>query len=93
MTQEQIEQFVEQNDLSEDAHFKVIVEEFGEFADACSKGDRIKQREELADFAITVRVMAELLGIDLEEAVEEKMEYNLQKSGEKTEGGKVKDDV
>lgn len=49
--------------------------------------------EEMADVLVTLHVMADMLGIDLKEAYNRKMEYNLQKTAQKNEDGKVTDDV
>lgn len=49
--------------------------------------------EEMADVLVTVHVMADMLNIDVKEAYNRKMEYNLQKSAQKNDDGKVTDDV
>jgi len=49
--------------------------------------------EEMADVLVTVFSMAEALDIDIEEAYKRKMEYNMQKTGDKDSNGKVTDDA
>ena len=48
--------------------------------------------EEAADALITVHVLCELIGIDVAQAYQDKMQYNLTKSGRTDENGKVIDD-
>jgi len=48
--------------------------------------------EELADVLVTLHVLADMLGIDAQEAYRKKMEYNMKKSSSKDENGKVTDD-
>ena len=94
MSEGKIPEFIEQAEIGDrDAHFKVMVEEMGELSEALNEDDRAAQAEELADLRVTVEVMAELLGVDLDAAFEKKMEYNLRKTASKTEGGKVVDDA
>ena len=49
--------------------------------------------EEMADVLVTMHVMADMLGIDLKKAYDLKMDYNLEKTAEKDDSGKVTDDV
>ena len=53
---------------------------------------RAMMAEELADVRITVDLLAKMLQIDIEEAERAKMMYNLTKSGDTDESGKVTDD-
>ena len=48
--------------------------------------------EEMADVLVTIHVLADMLGIDIEKAYQKKMMYNLEKSSDKDENGKVTDD-
>lgn len=49
--------------------------------------------EEAADVVFTVFLLADLLGMDLRKRFDEKSRYNLQKSGERDENGKIIDDA
>lgn len=73
--------------------FSQVQEEVGEVEDAINDGDFEQAEQELADVAVTVFTMADTLNVDLERLYVEKMEHNLQKSGELTETGKVVDDA
>ena len=53
---------------------------------------RAMMAEELADVRVTIDLLAKMLQIDIEEAERMKMMYNLTKSGETDESGKVTDD-
>lgn len=76
-----------------DAQHDVIVEEFEEYIEAYLNGDEEDVAEEMADVLITIFIQADRMGIDIEEAYQRKMEYNLQKSGSRDENGKVTDDA
>ena len=54
------------------ATFTWFVEEVGELAEALLKGDQDSLREELADVLAWLLSIANLLGIDMEEALLEK---------------------
>jgi NTP pyrophosphatase (non-canonical NTP hydrolase) len=71
----------------------MLTEEVGELAEAVNKDKDDDIGEELADVVIVAFGMARVCGIDMREEFIEKMEYNLDKSGAKTEGGKVVDDA
>jgi NTP pyrophosphatase (non-canonical NTP hydrolase) len=71
----------------------MLTEEVGELAEAVNKDKEDAIGEELADVAIVAFGMARICGIDMREEFTEKMEYNVEKSGAKTEGGKVVDDA
>lgn len=49
--------------------------------------------EELADVLVTAFTMADVLDYDITHAYGKKMEYNLEKSGDRVEDGKVVDDA
>lgn len=74
-------------------HFSVFIEETDELEDAMLNGSVGDVAEEAADVLITVFVLADIMNIDISSAYNEKMLYNIQKSGEKDENGKVIDDV
>ncbi len=71
----------------------MLTEEVGELAEAVNKDNDEAVGEELADVAIVAFGMARICGIDMREEFAEKMEYNVEKSGNKTESGKVVDDA
>lgn len=48
--------------------------------------------EEIADVLVTIHVLADMLGIDAQEAYNRKMAYNMRKTSEKDDDGKVTDD-
>lgn len=76
-----------------DAQFDVCTEEFEEFMEAYIKGDIEGVAEEMADVLITMFIQADRMGIDIGGAYQEKMAYNLEKTGERDEDGKVVDDA
>jgi len=76
-----------------DAQLDVCTEEFEEFIEAYIKGDLDDVAEEMADVLITIFIQADRMGIDISGAYREKMMYNLEKSGERDDNGKVVDDV
>lgn len=49
--------------------------------------------EEIADVLVTIHVLADMLDIDARKAYKKKMEYNMNKSGDKDDNGKVTDDT
>jgi len=49
--------------------------------------------EEMADVLITVHLLGEMMDIDLRQAYIKKMEYNMEKSADKDENGKITDDA
>lgn len=49
--------------------------------------------EEMVDAIYTIHLAARMLDIDLRERYREKAEYNLEKSGERDENGKIIDDA
>mgnify|MGYP006294353753 FL=1 len=76
-----------------DAQHDVVVEEFEEYIEAYLNRDEAGVAEEMADVLVTIFIQADRMGIDINEAYQRKMEYNLQKSGDVDENGKVVDDV
>ncbi|MFW5929477.1 MAG: nucleoside triphosphate pyrophosphohydrolase family protein [Halobacteriota archaeon] len=71
----------------------MLTEELGELAEAVNKDRMDEVGEELADVVIVAFGLARILDVDLREEFEAKMEYNMQKTGAKSEGGKVLDDA
>lgn len=71
----------------------MLTEEVGELAEAVNKDKEGAVGEELADIVIVAFGMARVCDIDMREEFVEKMQYNVEKSGAKTEGGKVVDDA
>lgn len=49
--------------------------------------------EEIADNLVTMHVLADMLGIDIREAYIKKMDYNMLKTTDKDDDGKVTDDA
>lgn len=98
---EMAEQFNEQNGFATDGpgfsqgaydQFMVCEEEFDEAYTAFHYGNVSNVVEEAVDVVITMAILCDRMGIDLEEAYKAKMEYNLAKSGETDNNGKVVDD-
>ena len=90
------------------AHWKVIEEEIDEFKEAFEEFEyletttaegaamqsvRSSLAEEMADVVFTIHLLAHLSGIDLRQQFREKADYNLQKSGQRNEEGKIIDDA
>jgi len=63
------------------ATFAWLVEEVGELAEAVRRGDPRAAREELADVIAWTVSLANLLGIDVEEALREKYGRDLEEAG------------
>lgn len=55
-----------------EATFLWLAEEFGELAASIRSGDKANQREEFADVLAWLTTIANILGVDLTEAVREK---------------------
>jgi NTP pyrophosphatase (non-canonical NTP hydrolase) len=72
-------------------HEEVKSAPISDFED-CTEDERRRVAEEAADALITVHILCELIGIDIADAYKKKMRYNLTKSGERDENGKVVDD-
>lgn len=84
--------------------YNVILEEIEEFEEVMDNliEDRkhgglfegeYELAEEMADTIYTIHLMANMLNINLNKVFKEKASYNLQKSTERDESGKVTDDV
>lgn len=76
-----------------DAQNEVVLEEFDEYEEAYDDRDLAAVAEEMADVLVTIFIQAHRMGIDIDSAYEAKMNYNLQKTGERNEDGKVVDDA
>ena len=63
------------------ATFVWLVEEVGELAEAILEGDREGMKEELADVLAWLVSVANLLGIDVEEAISAKYRADLERAG------------
>lgn len=85
----------ETNGFSEesDAQQEVVLEEFDEYEEAYDSGDMEAVTEEMADVLVTLFIQADRMGVDIGAAYNSKMQYNLSKSGERNEDGKVVDDT
>lgn len=81
--------FTDESDAQQD----VVEEEFEEYIEAYENGDLEAVVEEMADVLVTIFIQADRMGIDIDSAYQAKMEYNLGKSGEVDESGKVVDDA
>ena len=91
--EEYAQEFVRQMELDdEEAQLQVVEEEVEELATAVREGEG-DVGEELADVLITAFVFAEIEDVYTAREYREKMKYNMQKSPEKDESGKVTDDV
>ena len=75
-----------------DNQYEVVLEEFEEFQQAYEDGTRAEFLEEAADLIITIHIMAEMMGADMDRAYWRKMHYNLSKNGTLNRQGKVIDD-
>ena len=69
---------------------KLTAEEFPEFLMAVSENDMIGAKGEIADVLFMLFDIASFLGIDVEQAVREKLEINKRRKWEKTEAGTYK---
>jgi NTP pyrophosphatase (non-canonical NTP hydrolase) len=101
------EEFATNNDLEpEDApqQWEVVEEEFEELEEAFSAFEpwsdtgappawRESLAEEMADAVFTIHLLARMLNIDLRREFIEKANYNLEKSGQRDESGKIIDDA
>lgn len=76
-----------------DAQFEVVQEEFEEFEEAYESGSDGELAEEVADCLVTLFVISEMMELDISEAYERKMEYNLEKTGERDMSGKIVDNA
>lgn len=91
------EQYSDQVDYQ--AQLNVALQELGELSEAIMENgvqrDTERQRvgEELADVLVTVHLLAVQTGINPWEHYRKKQKYNMNKSGVRTEGGKVVDDA
>ena len=75
-----------------DAQHDVVLEEFDEYEEAYRKGESDAVAEEMADVLVTIFLQADIMGIDVEGAYRAKMRYNVTKSSERDENGKITDD-
>lgn len=71
----------------------VVLEESQEYDEAYRKGEMDAVAEELADMLVTIYLQADIMGIDIEQAYRAKMRYNIEKSDERNEDGKITDDA
>jgi len=71
------------------------VPEFGSDGWGAAAGNKPVEplAEEMADAVFTIHLLARMLGVDLRREFVEKAEYNLEKSGERDENGKIIDDA
>lgn len=76
-----------------DSQHEVVLEEFDEYEEAYENGELDEVAEEMADVLITIFIQADRMGIDIASAYNRKMEYNMDKSGDRNKDGKVKDDA
>lgn len=76
-----------------DAQYNVYKEEVEELEKAYNESRYHDVKEELADVLVTLFILAERMDIDIDECYQRKMEYNLQKSGERNSEGKIVDDA
>jgi len=76
-----------------DAQQGVVKEEFEEYLQAYVESDLEATAEEMADVLITIFIQADRMGIDVSGAFNAKMMYNLDKTGERNDDGKVVDDA
>ncbi len=63
------------------ATFTWLVEEIGELAEAILEGDERRVEEEIADVIAWTLSIANLLGVDVEEAMRRKYRLDLEKAG------------
>ncbi len=75
------------------AQLEVLLEEVDELEDAFFSTNYDETKEEIADVLVTAFVLADRMDIDIDTAYQRKMEYNLQKSGERNQDGKIIDDA
>lgn len=75
------------------AQYDVFEEEVEELEEAFENSRYHETKEEIADVLVTLFVLADRMDIDIDEAYQRKMEYNLQKSGERNPNGKIVDDA
>jgi NTP pyrophosphatase (non-canonical NTP hydrolase) len=66
---------------------------FGEWSTAAGSEPVEPLAEEMADAIFTIHLLASMLGIDLRREFIEKANYNLEKSGQRNEDGKIIDDA
>jgi len=78
---EEVEAFLQAHEATDNEHVTVHDAHYDRLA------------EEIADVLVTIHVLADMLDIDARKAYEKKMEYNMNKSGDKDENGKVTDDT
>lgn len=87
--QDCIEQFNERHDVTERQQFQALVEEVGELSETLNRDSTENEiAEELADVIFVARSIAELHDIDIEAAVKQVTDENLQKNTS-TDGTKV----
>jgi NTP pyrophosphatase (non-canonical NTP hydrolase) len=72
--------------------YEVYEEELDEFEIAFHVGSNGSVVEEMADVMITLFLLAEIMNINIGEAYNRKMNYNLGKSPERDKNGKITDD-
>jgi NTP pyrophosphatase (non-canonical NTP hydrolase) len=98
-------EFASNNDLDGSdisSQWEVVKEELKEMAEEFERaephlpdGEIAKGAlgEEMADAVFTIHLLAHLAGINLRDAFREKADYNLEKSGQRDESGKIIDDA
>jgi len=71
------------------------IPEFGSDGWATAAGEEPLEplAEEMADAIFTIHLLAHLAGVNLREEFREKADYNLEKSGQRDENGKIIDDA
>lgn len=75
------------------AQYEVFQEEVDELEEAFEASQYDEVKEEIADVLVTLFVLADRMDIDIDEAYQRKMEYNLNKTGERNSDGKIVDDA
>lgn len=76
-----------------DAQFEVVKEEWEELEEAYDEGSDPELAEEMADMLVTIFVLAQTMELDIDKAYQDKMEYNLEKTGERDMNDKIVDDA
>lgn len=96
MVDELVQRFNKKHDLTQEDQFRQLLEEFQELFMALFLGVGDVQ-EECVDVCFVARSIAllddETISGDVEEGLKEQAVYNLEKSTERDETGKVTDDV
>jgi NTP pyrophosphatase (non-canonical NTP hydrolase) len=99
-----VQEFASENNLGQsdiDSQWSVVEEEIEEMFEAFeayrytmdAAGAREALAEEMADAIFTIHLLAHLAGVNLRREFIEKANYNLEKSGQRDESGKIIDDA